>query len=131
MRMFATPASVKSQPAHNLTWIAGPIVGGLAGLALVAGVGWWIQKRRRASQLTPVFNEIGTDGVIRVKRGSAKYGMQREAQPEQALAQAGRALSSHPGSGTTGSHRPRSAGARTPRDRHQVGSALCSTFWSP
>lgn len=124
MRMFATPTPVKSQPKQNLAWIAGPIVGGLAGLALVAGVGLWIQQRRQAAHLAPAFDGAGTDGVIRVRRASAKYGMQGEPHPEQALAQAGRALASRAGSGTTGSHTPRSAGARTPRDGQQVGANL-------
>lgn len=129
MRMFATPTPVKSQPKQNLAWIAGPIVGGLAGLALVAGVGLWIQQRRRAAQLAPAFDGAGTDGVIRVRRASAKYGMQGEPHPEQALAQAGRALASRAGSGTTGSHTPRSAGARTPRDGQQVGLTSFTSCW--
>jgi hypothetical protein len=123
MRMFAAPASTKASPTQNLAWLAGPIVGGLAGLALVAGIGLWVRQSRRAAQRAPAFDGAGTDGTIPVKRASAKYGGHGEPNPEQALVHAGRVLASRAGSSTAVHSTPRSAGARTPRDGQQQVSS--------
>jgi LPXTG-motif cell wall-anchored protein len=48
-----TPESTPSPPAPNpdsssdQAWIAGPVVGGVAGLALVLGIGFWLYRRRK------------------------------------------------------------------------------------
>jgi hypothetical protein len=41
-----TPTTTPS-PIVNRAWIAGPVIGGLAGLAIILFLAWWISRRRQ------------------------------------------------------------------------------------
>jgi LPXTG-motif cell wall-anchored protein len=38
---------------ESLAWIAGPVVGGVVGLLLIAGVAWWLYRRREGMSIVP------------------------------------------------------------------------------
>ncbi|KAI9666568.1 MAG: hypothetical protein M1821_004504 [Bathelium mastoideum] len=54
----ANGSATNSDPSHHSSsssshaWIAGPVVGGIVGLAAIAGVLFWLQRRRRRAQST-------------------------------------------------------------------------------
>jgi hypothetical protein len=62
-----------AQPARNLGWIAGPIIGGLAGLALLGVGAWYLVMRAKSGGLPVSFSAAGTDAGLRLPRVADKY----------------------------------------------------------
>jgi hypothetical protein len=88
----ATPAQcnrldllwLTNNPSRNKTWIAGPIVGGVVGLALISALVFFLMRRRRANsqshtyqvaQQTPAWSpqQGGGDGFITSLRPPTSY----------------------------------------------------------
>jgi hypothetical protein len=67
---IADPAS---KPTPNYGWVAGPVVGGVAGVALIAAAVWFLCKRRQAARIPVSFSAAGTDAAVRVRRVADKY----------------------------------------------------------
>ena len=68
-------------PQPNYAWIAGPVVGGVAGAVILAGIIWWLHRRNSALPV-PAFNAAGTDAAARVRRVADKYSVAQQAQGE-------------------------------------------------
>jgi hypothetical protein len=67
---IADPAS---KPTPNYAWVAGPVVGGVAGIALIAAAVWFLCKRRQAARIPVSFSAAGTDAAVRIHRVADKY----------------------------------------------------------
>lgn len=51
--LLAADASNNRRQQHY-AWLAGPVIGGIAALAVVAGTAWLVVRRRRSSSVVPV-----------------------------------------------------------------------------
>lgn len=73
--LLALLATKDPAPKHttNLAWIAGPVIGGVVGLAIVIGIIWWLHKRNSAARIPVSFNATGTDAAVRIRRVADKY----------------------------------------------------------
>jgi hypothetical protein len=73
--LLALLATKDPAPKHtpNYAWIAGPVIGGVAGLAVVIGIIWWLHKRNNAARIPVSFNATGTDAAVRIRRVADKY----------------------------------------------------------
>lgn len=60
----------KAQAKADYSWIGGPIVGGVAALALVCGLGWYIYKKRQGTVAPTAFDAAY---VPRPPSASVKY----------------------------------------------------------
>jgi len=72
-------SDVAAEPVANSGWIAGPVIGGVAAAAILAGVVWFLYKKNAAAQPPAAFNTAGTDAAVRIHRVADKYVVQ---QPE-------------------------------------------------
>lgn len=63
----------EAAPATDHAWVAGPVIGGVAGAALLAGVVWYLVKRNQQPRVPVSFNAAGTDAAARVRRVADKY----------------------------------------------------------
>jgi len=70
-----------AEPEPNYAWIAGPVVGGVAAAALLAGVVWFLYKKNAAAQPAAAFSTAGTDAAARIRRVADKYAVQQPEQP--------------------------------------------------
>lgn len=70
-----TDPAAAAAPKPNYAWIAGPVVGGVAGAAILVGIVFWLHARNSAIQ-APAFNAAGTDAAVRVRRVADKYAVQ-------------------------------------------------------
>lgn len=61
------------KPKPNYGWIAGPVVGGVAGIALIVAGVWFLRKRRQAARVPVSFSAAGTDAAVRIRRVADKY----------------------------------------------------------
>lgn len=62
-----------STPQPNYAWIAGPVLGGVAGAAILVGVIWLLHKRNMEIEAGRQFSAAGADGAVRVRRAEDKY----------------------------------------------------------
>lgn len=69
-----------AEPSPSLSWIAGPVIGGLVGIALVGGVCWFLYTRYYRADVPVSSDGNGTDAAVRIRRASDKYRTQ-QAQP--------------------------------------------------
>jgi hypothetical protein len=61
------------KPKPNYGWVAGPVVGGVAGIALIVAAVWFLRKRRQAARVPVSFSAAGTDAAVRIRRVADKY----------------------------------------------------------
>jgi hypothetical protein len=48
--MVPPPAAAPAESSKNLDWLAAPVVGGCASVAVCAAVFWWLNKRKVAQE---------------------------------------------------------------------------------
>lgn len=74
---FNQPAT-ETAVALSHGWIAGPVIGGVAGAAILVATIWWLYKRKNTPQAVPAAesNAVGTDAAVRVRRVADKYAVQ-------------------------------------------------------